>query len=516
MKLPRSSGLLLHITSLPGSCGIGTLGDEAYRFADFLKESGQSFWQILPVNPVSAATAYSPYASTSTFAGNQLFISPRRLVEEKWFTGDPALPEWEDESSVSYDRVRSFMQGLLARAFHDFMNSGDLDLRSSYDGFCREMDFWLHDYALFAALSDHFGTNDWLAWDRDISARAPAAMERWSEKLKVAVELQKFSQFIFFRQWRELKDYCGDRGIRLIGDIPIYVTRDSADAWAYREIFQLDGATGMPAAVSGVPPDYFSATGQHWGNPLYRWFDDTGGLSEMTLDWWAMRLLHLGKIVDIIRIDHFRGFEAYWAIPAGEKTAVNGQWVPGPGMEFFTMLSRRTGPLNLIAEDLGVITPAVEKLRDGLGFPGMKILQFAFDFNSRNYYLPHNIDNRNCVLYTGTHDNNTTNGWFYGTEIDDGTRRYVMEYLGTEKFNDIHWQLIRAGYRTVANLVMIPVQDVLGFGPEHRMNTPGTVTGNWLWKLKKSDLNSSCAGALRRLCEIYGRLPEPPGIREIK
>jgi len=507
MKLPRASGILLHIASLPGSYGMGTLGDEAYLFADSLKKAGQSYWQILPINPVAGATAYSPYASTSTFAGNDLFISPELLSREKWFSGPVPGNTLRDESFIDYGAVLSFKEELLAKAFTDFFSNAGSDDLADFDGFCREMEFWLGNYALFTSLAGHFNTNNWLEWDKDISARDPVAAQRWSGRLEKNILACKFRQFIFFRQWAALKKYCTGMGISLIGDIPIYVTTDSADVWAYREIFQLDGMTGLPEAVSGVPPDYFSETGQHWGNPLYNWFDETGALNEMTLDWWAMRLLHLRKTVDLIRIDHFRGFEAYWSIPAGEKTAEKGDWIQGPGIEFFKKLAARTGKLSLIAEDLGVITPEVEKLRDGLDLPGMRILQFAFDFNNRNYYLPHNIDNRNCLLYTGTHDNNTTNGWFYGNEIDENTRRYILEYLGSDSISDFHWQLIRAAFRSVASLVIVPAQDLLGFGADFRMNTPGTVKGNWVWKMKKGDLTDHHLETLRRMGEIYSRLP---------
>ncbi len=320
------------------------------------------------------------------------------------------------------------------------------------------------------------------------------------------IRFQKFLQFVFFSQWEDFRRGCRERGISIIGDIPIYITLESADAWSNPEILDLDAATGAPRAVAGVPPDYFSETGQRWGNPLYRWMKGTS-LAPHTIEWWAQRIAHLRTLVDVIRIDHFRGFEAYWSIPAKEKTAVRGKWLKGPGVRFFEKLKSITGDLDLIAEDLGVITPEVEALRDGLGLPGMRILQFAFDHNNRNYYLPHNIDNRNCVLYTGTHDNNTVNGWFYGDEIDGDTRRYVLEYLGLSDWSDFHWSMIRLAYRSVAGLVIVPAQDIMGYGEEFRMNRPGTTEGNWRWKLTGGAIGDDIVMKLRRMGKMYRRLP---------
>ncbi len=508
MKIDRSSGILLHITSLPGKYGVGTIGREARDFTDFLAESGQSYWQILPVGPVEPVLGHSPYSSPSTFAGNWLFIDPESVIESEWFMDKPDISEFEESHSIDFGSVIPQSEQVLKSAFDDFFSNHNSDERKDFDGFCERSSFWLDDYALFRALADRFETNSWIKWPHDLSFRKPEALEKWGDELREEILFHKFVQYLFFSQWKQFKKYVNERGIRLIGDIPIYISMEGADAWAHPEILELDPETREPVNVAGVPPDYFSETGQRWGNPLYRWFDKNGNLDEKTFAWWTRRIAHLTGLVDILRIDHFRGFEGYWSIPAGEKNAVKGEWMPGPKMEFFTRLREELGDLPLIAEDLGVITPEVDKLRDDLGLPGMKIFQFAFDLNSDNYYLPHNLTNPNCVLYTGTHDNNTTNGWFYGDEIDDNTREYILEYLGVESRDDFHWKLIRQAFRTVANLVIVPAQDLLGFGEEHRMNKPSTVEENWQWKLTSSDLTDELAEKLLRLGRMYRRARE--------
>lgn len=503
----RSSGILLHITSLPGRYGIGTLGPEAEAFADLLERAGMRYWQILPMGPVEASLGYSPYASRSAFAGNPLFISLEKLAAEKWFPGPLAPSPFPEDHFVSFDDVVRHRRPIIERACEAFFSRADESSRKEYEDFSARERYWLDDYALYTAGAEEAGTGDWLAWEPGLSMRKPAALRELARRRGDRVRFHAFTQFIFFRQWRDLAAHCTKRGIRLIGDIPIYITLESADAWAHPEILQLDGESRRPLAVAGVPPDYFSETGQRWGNPLYRWKRGPF-LSRRTLRWWARRILHLHRIVDTVRIDHFRGFEAYWSIPAGEKTAVRGIWVKGPGIRFFKRLRALTGELNLIAEDLGVITPEVEELRDRLDLPGMKILQFAFDGDSGNYYLPHNIGTRNCVLYTGTHDNNTVNGWFYEGEVDEGRRKYILEYLGLEEWRDFHWAIIRQAYRSIADLVIIPAQDIPGYGEEFRMNLPGTLEGNWRWKLTAGAITDEMTAKLRRMGEIYGRLPK--------
>ncbi|MBN1498212.1 MAG: 4-alpha-glucanotransferase [Spirochaetes bacterium] len=507
MKLERSSGVLLHITSLPGRYGIGTLGPEAKNFADLLARAGMSYWQILPVGPVDARFDYSPYASTSTFAGNWLFISIEAVAEEQWFTATLPAPTADENHVVSYEDVIAITMPVLKSAYGDFFSRAPAPDIRNYEKFCADESSWLDDYALYSAIAEHEGTFEWPKWDPKCASRNPKYLSLMEQKHADRIRFHKFLQYLFFKQWNELKLHCKSIGIKIIGDIPIYITLESADAWANQDMLILDDETHQPLSVAGVPPDYFSETGQRWGNPVYRW-KKGNTLSPETLRWWVNRITHLEKLVDIIRIDHFRGFEAYWSIPADETTAIKGTWVKGPGVQFFNKLREEAGTLRLIAEDLGVITPEVEELRDNLGLPGMRILQFAFDFNNKNYYLPHNIDNHNCVLYTGTHDNNTTNGWFYGKEIDDNTRNYVLEYLGFEEWSDFNWKLIRQAYRSVANLIIIMAQDIPGYGEEFRMNRPGTAEGNWRFKLKGDSITEEMLLRLRRMGEIYNRLDE--------
>lgn len=508
MNLERSCGILLHITSLPGKYGIGTLGEEAFQFADLLSRGGQGYWQILPFGPVSPVLGYSPYASPSTFAGNPLFINLELLKKNSWITNDIETKDFQDADFIDFDRVLKHKQSLLRLAADDFFKKAQDDETKKYEKFCEHASFWLEDYALFTALAEHFNTNCWTSWDTAIALRKPAAITKWETELQSSIRLHKFMQYIFFSQWGALKTYCNSSGIKIIGDLPIYVTFDGADVWAHPEIFQLDQKKLKLTSVAGVPPDYFSNTGQLWGNPLYQWKNDKKILNEKTLCWWLQRIRHLRELVDVIRIDHFRGFESYWAVPAAEATAVHGKWRKGPGREFFKKLQKELGDLPFIAEDLGLITPEVIKLRKSLGLPGMKILQFAFDHNNKNAYLPHTYTDPNFVIYTGTHDNNTTNGWFYGTEIDERTRQYVMDYIGIERFNDFHWHLIRLAYSSVANLVIVPAQDILGYGSEFRMNIPGTSTNNWQWKLKRNAFTEDLILRLRRLAHLYNRIPE--------
>jgi 4-alpha-glucanotransferase len=508
VEIERSSGVLLHITSLPGRLGIGTLGAEAEEFASALKKAGFRYWQILPIGPVEGAFGFSPYASTSTFAGNILFISLEKMAGRPWFPEFFDRQKFEEAPMVRFEKVMEHRVGVLKTAAANFFRLATGKETADYERFCSESKAWLDDYALFSAVAGAYGTNNWLKWDARISMREPAAIKEWAEKLETEVRFHRFCQYVFFRQWDSFRRTCASNGVRIIGDIPIYINLESADAWANPGMLHLDRKNGRPVSVAGVPPDYFSETGQRWGNPLYVWEDDKGFLNEDTFKWWRGRISHLSGLFDIIRIDHFRGFAGYWSIPAEEKTAVNGEWIKGPGMEFFHRLKKELGDLPLIAEDLGVITPDVEELRDGLGLPGMKILQFAFDFNNKNYYLPHNITEQNCVLYTGTHDNNTTNGWFYGDEIDDAARRYVLEYIGADGFSDLHWKLIRQAYRTTARLVIVPAQDLLGYGKEFRMNTPGTIDGNWAWKLTAGAITDEIISKLRKMGEMYDRIRE--------
>lgn len=503
MELPRSTGVLLHITSLPSSYGIGDMGPAAYRFIDTLAQAGVKYWQVLPIGPTTGSMGHSPYASPSTFAGNPLIISPELVAGQEWFTGTVPHIDSPDPSFVDFESIVRHRESFFRQAFDQFNENADDAKRQALGEFRHYHHAWLEDYALFTALAHHFGTLRWQEWPSDIASRDEGALARWGGELAEDIQRHIFIQFLFFSQWQALRARCRDHGIELIGDIPIYVTLEGADSWSFREVLEIDPITGQPDRIAGVPPDYFSATGQRWGNPLYRWYDDH--LRGEVLRWWTMRIAHLTSLVDILRIDHFRAFESYWAIVASEETAVNGEWITGPGYEFFEFIKKELGQLPLIAEDLGIITPEVEALRDSLGLPGMKIMQFAFDGGNDNYYLPHNIHHSNCLLYTGTHDNNTSNGWFYEDEIDEKTQKYIMEYLDISEFDDFHRHFIKETMKSVANLVILPVQDILGYGKQFRMNTPGTAEGNWRWRLRSDAWQKSDTDELARWNRIYRR-----------
>lgn len=494
MKLPRSSGVLLHPTSLPGRHGIGELGSEARQFLDHLAQGGQRVWQILPLGPTGYGD--SPYSAFSAFAGNPLLISLDLLVA----VGDleasdlPAAPL--PEGTIDYGAVHRLKDDLLHRAATRFFDHTRAERRADYDHFCRDAATWLDDYALFRSLRHHFGERPWTEWPAELRDREPGALRQAAQEFQEAVDREKYIQFTFFSQWQALKGEANARRIRILGDMPIFVADDSAEVWAGRELFDLD-ATGRPHRVAGVPPDYFSATGQRWGNPLYRWYDRT----EAVFAWWEERLGWWLRHCDLLRIDHFRGFEACWSIPAGEPTAIHGEWVTVPGAALFARLQSRFGDLPLVAEDLGIITPPVEELRDRFGFPGMKILQFAFGSGAANPYLPHNYP-RNCVVYTGTHDNDTLRGWFKA--LDTATRRAVCGYVGGEH-NDIPGDLLRLAMASVADLCIVPLQDLLGMGTAARMNTPGLSDGNWRWRWHSDQPLDAAMFELAELTATYGR-----------
>lgn len=502
--LSRSAGILLHISSLPGSRGMGSLGPEAYRFVDFLHLSGQKLWQVLPLGPVYPHFGFSPYASPSTFAGNEFFISFETLVKDGWLRKGEAFPVDAGGLSLYSESGqrdwRKWMQTASIRFFRD--NRG----REDYEIFLEENNFWLEDYALFMAIAAHLGNCHWIDWPSDLASRNPIALKTVSKKYLEEIQLTRFCQFQFYRQWSGLQKYCHERGIVLIGDMPFYVTLDGADAWAKPEIFSLDRRTNHPVSVAGVPPDYFSEEGQLWGNPLFRWFDPEGQLNESTYQWWRLRVGHALNRVGMLRIDHFRGFESYWSIPGDSDTARTGQWVKGPGDMFFQRLLSDIPDCRLLAEDLGMITPEVEQLRDRFGFPGMKILQFAFDGNPANPYLPHNFHHDRWAVYTGTHDNNTVMGWFFGSEIDDEVRQRVLEYLGIDQPEMIQRHLIELAYRSLARFAVIPMQDFLGLGEEARMNRPGSPDGNWRWQCAAKDLNAEMGADLKHLTKKYDRI----------
>jgi len=494
----RASGILLHPTSLPGRFGIGDLGQAAYRFVDFLADSRQHYWQIMPLGPTSYGD--SPYQALSAFAGNPLLINLERLVEEHclapWdFDGAPAFPE----QRVDYGPVIDFKLRLLRLSFENYRANASDAQKAELAAFIEDSHSWLDDYALFAALKDHHGGASWNTWEPDIATRLPAAVERWQPVVKKKIEFHQYAQFVFHKQWSRLKMYANERGIRIIGDIPIFVALDSADAWAHQDLFYCD-AQGKPTLVAGVPPDYFSTTGQLWGNPLYRW----DVMAQDGYAWWIARFKATLQQVDVVRLDHFRGFEAYWAVPAGEETAINGKWVKGPGADLFRAVEQALGQVPIIAEDLGLITPQVEALREELGFPGMKVLQFAFSGKPDHPYLPHNFE-RNCVVYTGTHDNDTTLGWL--STAGEQEHKALGQYLGG-RGEALNWELIRLALMSVAHTAIIPLQDVLGVGSEGRMNTPGGASGNWRWRYSQDMLTATACDRLKTLTEAYGRAVE--------
>jgi 4-alpha-glucanotransferase len=497
MPFPRSSGILLHPTSFPSRFGIGDLGSQAYQFVDFLAESAQQYWQVLPLGPTGYGN--SPYMCYSALAGNPLLICPDRLAEDGLLTTADFqdLPSFPLET-VDYDLAIATKMPLLEKACQKFKTSASKKLQQEFEQFCQTKAYWLDDYALFMSLKDAFEGDSWNQWKPGIAKRQPDAMQKWQRRLEAEIFAQKFRQFQFFRQWTQLKDYANQKGIQIIGDIPIYVSHDSADVWANPDIFCLDEETGAPALMAGVPPDYFSETGQLWGNPVYNWEQ----LQKEDFNWWIQRFEAMLDFVDVIRIDHFRGFEAFWAVPKGEDTAINGSWVEAPGIEFFEVLRQKLGKLPILAEDLGVITPEVEALRDKFEFPGMKILHFAFGGDAGNGYLPFYYP-RNCVVYTGTHDNDTTVGWF--ETAAEHERDYLLRFLGCTHPAGIHWDLIRLALSSVANQALIPVQDLLGLDTRSRMNMPGVGEGNWEWRYLPDALNGEISTLLGQMTELYNR-----------
>ncbi len=496
MQIKRSSGILLHPTSLPGPYGIGSLGGEAYKFIDFLNTARQTVWQILPLGPTGYGD--SPYSAFSAFAGNPMLICLERLVEAGDLDAEDLAGVSMGEGEAHFGFVHGFKGRLLHKASQRFRKQASAERRNAFDTFCAKQGYWLDDYALFQALRRHFADKPWYDWPQEIRLRKPSAVTEWKERLEEAVCYHRYVQFVFFDQWLALKDYANSRDIKIMGDLPIFVALDSADVWANPGQFRLD-EQGRPTHVAGVPPDYFSSTGQRWGNPLYRW----ESMASDGYSWWLARFRWNLVLTDLVRIDHFRGFEACWVIPAEEETAINGQWEKVPGDELFQTLFDCLGDAPIVAEDLGVITPEVEALRDRFGFPGMKILQFAFGSGPQNPYLPHNLQ-RNCIVYTGTHDNNTTAGWWH--DLDTTERNQVLAYLGADG-KDIAWQLVRVAMASVAELCICPLQDILSLGGQARMNAPGTSKGNWGWRLQTEMLNGEIEERLATLTNTYGRAP---------
>ncbi len=510
----RASGILMHVSSLPGEYGIGDLGSGSRAFVDFLAKSGQKYWQILPLGPTNEVFGNSPYMSSSAYAGNPLFISPELLIEEGWLR-EENLPLCDfsefSEYTVDFAKMTAWKTTVINSAWRAFQQRTDLpELNAFFKKFTSEHP-WVKEYSLFMALKQHFGQQSWSQWPEELRFFQKKAIKEAGETLHQEIRYFQFEQYLFFAQWKKLHAYAAAKGVGIIGDLPIYVALDSADVWAHQDIFVLSPETGDPTYVAGVPPDYFSSTGQLWGNPLYHWNSRYASVKKNLRNWWVQRLRTILSTVDIIRIDHFRGFEAYWSVPASEKTALNGAWKKGPGIQFFQEMKKRLSGFPIIAEDLGVITPEVEKLRDDLGLPGMKILLFAFDGDPDNAYLPHNIP-RNSVVYTGTHDNDTTVGWYLSNEISSEAKNQAKRYANSKNddASQFHKQMIHLAQSSVAGLCILPMQDALGFGNDCRMNTPGTSQNNWQWRCASRFITDDLAEQLRETARFFGRLPVEP------
>jgi 4-alpha-glucanotransferase len=507
VKFPRSSGILLHVTSLPSPFGIGDLGESAYEFADFLAAAGHKIWQVLPLNPTGFGD--SPYQCFSAFAGNPLLIDLRTLREQGMLdAADLANVPSFPEDRVDYERVIEYKHAILYKAARNFSSDASHAQQNDFETFRRENAAWLNDFALFMTCKHQHREVMWTKWDAKFRHRDPEALATARQQLAPEIQACKFWQFLFFQQWQKLKWRCHELGIRIMGDIPIYVAHDSSDVWSHRELFQLD-ENGNPTVVAGVPPDYFSATGQLWGNPIYRW----DLLAQGGYSWWIDRFRASLNLFDLVRIDHFRGFEAYWEIPAGSPTAASGRWVKGPGAQLFRMVQSALGELPIVAENLGVITPEVEAIRHEFGYPGMSLLQFAFGNDPQGpSFRPHNYG-RELVAYTGGHDNDTTVGWWTSSGAKDSIRTpedvrkehaFAHTYLGFHEA-PVNWVFIRAVLASVADTAVIPLQDALGLGSEARMNLPGTLSGNWRWRFKPGALTAQVSECLQAMNSMYDR-----------
>jgi 4-alpha-glucanotransferase len=497
MSFPRASGILLHPTSLPSRGGVGDFGPAAYRFADFLSAAGQGVWQVLPLGPLGYGN--SPYSATSAFAGNPILISLERLSEQGWIDRAKIDNLPAASGPVEYDRVFAQKLPLLFEAARGFLRSASSESVRRLESFRSENSWWLEDFVLFDALRARYKLACWNQWPSGVAQREPSALAQARQELADDLQIRAALQFAFYEQWQALRDYCADRNIRIVGDVAIFVNHDSSDVWTHRELFRLNGNLD-PEVVAGVPPDFFSKTGQRWGNPLYRW----DVMKTRGYKWWIQRLRWATQNCNYIRLDHFRGFDQFWEIPAGDLTAVNGRWVDGPRDDLFVKLREALGGLPFFAEDLGYITPEVHALRDRLQIPGMAVLQFGFGDKGAHMYLPHRAAGK--VMYTGTHDNDTVVGWWHSGAADH-ERRNAEAYIGQSN-DGIHWAFIRAALCSPASLSIIPMQDVLGLGSEARMNTPSLHGGNWRWRFEESQLTNDLAAKLAKLVELSDRLPE--------
>lgn len=493
----RKSGILLPVSSLPSRFGIGAFSRQAYEFVDFLEQAGQKLWQILPLGPTGYGD--SPYQSFSTFAGNPYFIDLEALVDKGWLTEAEFLEAdfGDDEGRVDYEKIYLARFQVLKLAYLKAKGEG-IEEKPQFKAFVEENAYWLEDYALYTAVKQAFGGVSWIEWEEDIRLRKPESLALYRERYKEETGFCRFQQYLFAKQWQALKDYANRKGIEIVGDIPIYVAYDSADTWSHPELFMLT-ENGEPSAVAGCPPDAFSATGQLWGNPLYDWDYH----KKTDYDWWMKRIAYCYRLYDVLRIDHFRGFDEYWAVPFGDPTAENGRWEKGPGYDLFDTMKNKLGKRKVIAEDLGFLTDSVIRLVKKTGFPGMKVLQFAFDSREDSDYLPHNYE-RNCVVYTGTHDNDTTCGWYNSIPAKD--RHFAARYLHLPRRRGACWAFIRAALSSVADTAIIPMQDYLELGSEARINTPSTLGGNWEWRMTSQDLTEELALKIRDMVKLYGRL----------
>lgn len=494
MERKRSSGILMHISSLPGPYGIGDFGKEAYYFVDFLVNAKQKYWQVLPLG----ITGYgdSPYQSFSSYAGNPYFIDLNEFIEMGYLTIDEinSFDLGRDISKVDYGLLYKNKLPLLVRAYEKAREN----LREKLDSFCMDNKEWLKEFALFMSIKEVHGNVSWLKWQDDYRRKESKIVEKFERDNKDKIYFWIFTQYFFYKQWYSLKEYANRKGIQIIGDLPIYVAEDSQDLWSNPQLFNLDENL-LPITVSGCPPDTFSEKGQLWGNPIYNW----PAMEKDNYRWWKKRIKHCFKMFDLLRIDHFRGFESYWEIKYGSEDASFGQWVKGPGVKFFDSIKGELGELNIIAEDLGFLTADVKKLLKWSGFPGMKVLQFAFDSREDSDYLPHNYDKK-CVVYTGTHDNSTIVGWFAKAKIQD--LEYAVKYLKVDSEEGINWGVIRGAWSSTAYLAITTMQDILGLGDEARMNIPSTLGGNWTWRMKKTDLTLEVEDRLANVTRIYRRL----------
>jgi len=498
MSFARAAGILLHPTSLPSRGGIGDFGPAAYRFVDFLAAARQGVWQVLPLGPLGYGN--SPYSSTSAFAGNPLLISLDRLADHNWIDRSKLDQLPPASGPVQYDQVFAQKMPLLFEAGRNFLRSAPTDALGRFESFCHDNQWWLDDFVLFDAIRARRKLEPWNHWPQELASREPAAIATTRQELAVDMRVRSALQFAFYEQWRALRQYCADRAIRIVGDVAIFVNHDSADVWTHRELFRLNGSL-EPEVIAGVPPDFFSKTGQRWGNPLYQW----EVMKQRGYQWWIRRLRWATKNCDYIRLDHFRGFDQFWEIPGHDETAVNGRWVDGPRDDLFNAVRKALGGLPFFAEDLGYITPEVHALRDRLQMPGMCVLQFGFGDEGAHMYLPHRAAGK--VMYTGTHDNDTVVGWWTSGAAEH-ERRHAEAYLGLSE-DGIHWAFIRAALGSPACLSVIPMQDVLGLGSDARMNTPSLHGGNWRWRFDESQLKNELSAKLAVLAEVSDRLPKP-------